>query len=192
MEYVLLALSWALFYTLHSFLASPKLKRILRGKIGSAFKWYKLFYTVLSIVLLVGILLQSALIPKITLIAKGSISEYLGYLFAGFGTIIAVKSSKKISVGNFFGLRPTVTLNHENLVISGIYSKIRHPMYAGLILIVLGYFFFSGSLTAAIQLACLLVYLPIGIYFEEKNLIELFGEEYKTYKSQVPAILPWI
>jgi protein-S-isoprenylcysteine O-methyltransferase Ste14 len=191
MEYVLLTLSWALFYTLHSFLASPKLKRILRGNIGSAFKWYRLCYTVLSIVLLVGILLQSALIPKIILIAKGSLSEYLGYLFAGFGTMITVKSTKKVSLAKFLGFSP-VTLNQESLVISGIYSKIRHPMYAGLILIMLGYFFFSGSLTAAIQLACLLVYLPIGIYFEEKNLIELFGEEYKTYKSQVPAILPWI
>jgi protein-S-isoprenylcysteine O-methyltransferase Ste14 len=191
MEYVLLALSWALFYTLHSFLASPKLKKILRGNIGSAFKWYRLFYTVLSIALLVGILLQSALIPRFTLIAKGSFSEYLGYLFAGVGTIIAVKSTKKISLIKLSGISPVI-LNQGSLVISGIYSKIRHPMYAGIILIVLGYFFFSGSLTAAIQLASLLVYLPIGIYFEEKNLIELFGEEYNTYKSQVPAILPWI
>jgi len=191
MEYILLALSWAIFYTLHSLLASSKLKRILREKIGSAFKWYRLFYSVFSLILLIGVMIQSALIPKMMLISKGPFSTYLGYLFAAFGTIILVKSAKKISLSTFIGFK-TKEQKSEKLVISGIYSKIRHPLYAGLILVFLGYFFFSGTLTAAVHLGCLLAYLPFGIYFEEKNLIDLFGDDYKEYRSNVPAILPWL
>ncbi|MDG1276240.1 MAG: isoprenylcysteine carboxylmethyltransferase family protein [Algoriphagus sp.] len=191
MEYILLTLSWTVFYTLHSLLASSKLKRILRVKIGSAFKWYRLFYSVFSLVLITGIMVQSALIPKIILISKGTFTIYLGYLFAAFGTIILVKSAKKIALSNFIGFNSSEQ-KQEKLVISGIYSKIRHPLYAGLILVFLGYFFFSGSVTAAVHLACLLVYLPFGIYFEEKNLIDLFGDQYKVYRTKVPAILPWL
>jgi protein-S-isoprenylcysteine O-methyltransferase Ste14 len=134
---------------------------------------------------------QSALIPKMILISKGTFTIYLGYLFAAFGTIILVKSAKKIALSNFIGFNASEQ-KPEKLVISGIYSKIRHPLYAGLILVFLGYFFFSGSVTAAVHLACLLVYLPFGIYFEEKNLIDLFGDQYKVYRIKVPAILPWI
>lgn len=191
MQYILLTLSWTVFYTLHSLLASSKLKRILRVKIGSAFKWYRLFYSAFSLVLITGIMFQSALIPKMILISKGTFTIYLGYLFAAFGTIILVKSAKKIALSNFIGFNASEQ-KPEKLVISGIYSKIRHPLYAGLILVFLGYFFFSGSVTAAVHLACLLVYLPFGIYFEEKNLIDLFGDQYKVYRVKVPAILPWI
>lgn len=191
MEYVLLTLSWTIFYTLHSLLASSKLKRILRVKIGSGFKWYRLFYSAFSLVLIIGIMFQSALIPKMIWISKGTFAMYLGYLFAAFGTIILVKSAKKIALSNFIGFN-TSEQKPEKLVISGIYSKIRHPLYAGLILVFLGYLFFSGSVTAAVHLACLLAYLPFGIYFEEKNLIDLYGDQYRDYRSKVPAILPWI
>lgn len=191
MEYILLTLSWTIFYVLHSLLASSKLKRILRVKIGSAFKWYRLFYSVFSLIFIVGITVQSALIPKMILLSTSTFSSYLGYLFAAFGTIILVKSAKQISLLKFIGFDPSEQI-HEKLVISGIYSKIRHPLYAGLILVFLGYFFFSGSMTAVVHLACLLAYLPFGIYFEEKNLIAIYGDQYKVYRTKVPAIFPWI
>ena len=79
-----------------------------------------------------------------------------------------------------------------DLITTGLYSKIRHPFYAAMILIFLGYFLFSGSLSAAIHLGILLLYLPIGIYFEEKNLAVQFGEAYQEYKNSVPAIIPMV
>ncbi len=191
MEYLLLFISWIAFYALHSLMASSKLKRILADKMGSAFKWYRLFYSILFSLLLIGIMLQSALIQKTLLISTNSISTYLGYVFATFGTILLVKSAKKVSFGHFIGWKPSKNTESE-LVTTGIYSKIRHPLYAGLILIFLGYFFFSGSLTSVIHLGCLILYLPIGIYYEEKNLTEIYGKQYLEYKQKVPAILPWI
>jgi protein-S-isoprenylcysteine O-methyltransferase Ste14 len=35
-----------------------------------------------------------------------------------------------------------------------------------------------------------LVYIPIGIYFEEKKLIKMYGDQYVEYKKRVPAIFP--
>tara|TARA_R110002020_G_scaffold266952_4_gene482012 strand:+ start:663 stop:1241 length:579 start_codon:yes stop_codon:yes gene_type:complete len=189
MYYVLLGLSWAVFYTLHSVLAASKIKIILEGKLGKAYKWYRFAYILISILLFLGIMVQALLIPKLVLIPKGNLTDYLGYMFAGFGTIIATKASKAFSLKTFLGGMPSAK-KEELLVTSGLFSKVRHPLYGGLVLIFLGYFLFSGTLAAAVHLTCLLFYLPVGIYFEEKNLVEQFGEAYLKYRSVVPALLP--
>jgi methanethiol S-methyltransferase len=34
------------------------------------------------------------------------------------------------------------------------------------------------------------LYLPIGIHLEEGKLIAVFGEEYRKYREEVPALIP--
>lgn len=189
MNYALLALSWIVFYTLHSVLAATKIKRILEGKLGNAHKWYRLGYTLVSSLLFLGIMVQALFIPKSILIPKGDLTNYLGYMFAGFGTIILTKSSNNYSLKRFLGFDPSAK-EDEILVTTGLYSKIRHPLYAGLVLIFLGYFLFAGTLSSAVHLGCLLLYLPFGIYFEEKKLVAQFGKAYQKYKLAVPSIIP--
>jgi protein-S-isoprenylcysteine O-methyltransferase Ste14 len=189
MNYILLAFSWIVFYTLHSILAASKVKKIMEGKLGNAYKWYRLSYSILSTLLFIGIMTQAVLIPPFSIFSKSDLTTYFGYMLAGFGTIILVKSSKNYSLNKFLGFKPSVK-DDQNLVITGLYSKIRHPLYAGLVLIFLGYFVFAGTATAAVHLGCLLIYLPFGIYFEEKNLVIQFGEAYQKYKAEVPAIIP--
>lgn len=109
------------------------------------------------------------------------------------GVIILMRSAKQISLGSFLGLRAKTEKNAEpELIISDIYSQIRHPLYFGLLAIFLGYFLVSGTVGALIHLGCLIVYLPIGIYFEEKNLIAEFGDQYRNYQKEVPAFFPKI
>jgi protein-S-isoprenylcysteine O-methyltransferase Ste14 len=170
-------------------MAASKLKRILEVKWGDAYKWYRLVYTLISLILFIGIMIQAVLIPKTTLISKSDFTDYLGYMLAGFGTIIATKSSKNYSMKRFLGITPSVE-SSEELITTGLYAKVRHPLYSGLVLVFLGYFLFSGSLTSVVHLSCLVLYLPFGIYFEEKNLVLQFGEAYQNYKSKVPALIP--
>ena len=154
-------------------------------------KWYRLIYSIISSLFFLGILFQSALIPTYQILSKGSITEYLAYVFAGFGTIIMVKSTKQISLSRFLGIFSKLDQMDE-LVVSGLYSKIRHPLYAGLVLTFIGYFLFAGTAAAAVHLICLALYVPIGIYFEEKNLIAYYGQSYKEYREKVPPFFPWI
>lgn len=189
MNYVILVLGWSIFYSLHSVLAASKLKKILTRKWPNAYKWYRLAYTIISLILLVGILFQALSIPKTILIPKSDLTNYLSYLFAGFGTIISMKSIKGYSLKNFLGFDP-LSKEGETLTTTGLYAKVRHPLYLGLILIFLGYFLFSGTLSSAVHLICLLIYLPFGIYFEEKNLVAQYGEAYQKYQSDVPPLFP--
>lgn len=50
---------------------------------------------------------SSGINSKTTLIPKSDFTDYLGYMLAGFGTIIATKSSKKYAVKQFLGFEPT-------------------------------------------------------------------------------------
>lgn len=191
MANLLLVLSWGLFYFLHTALAASKLKRILEAKWPGLYNWYRLFYTVLSTLLFLGIVFQALFLPVENLFSPDQFSQYAGYLIASAGVMIAIKSVKEISMRSFLGLR--IAENQEvELNTSGMYSQVRHPLYLGLVFIFLGYFLVSGTLGSLIHLACLIGYLPIGIYFEEKNLISIFGDRYKSYQQEVPAFFPKI
>jgi protein-S-isoprenylcysteine O-methyltransferase Ste14 len=72
----------------------------------------------------------------------------------------------------------------DKLTTKGIYSKIRHPMYIGLVLLHIGFPFIAKSF-----IACLSTILWVGIiclwsHFEEKNLERRFGQRYIEYKKQ--------
>ncbi|WP_338220078.1 methyltransferase family protein [Algoriphagus sp. oki45] len=187
MPYLLMALSWAVFYTIHSALAATKLKRILKAKWPNFYKNYRLLYSLLSLVLFFLLLVQASLLPPQLLFPPIQILSHLGYLVATLGVIVLLRSIREISVRKFLIESEPDT---NDLIIQGIYSKVRHPLYLGLLLIFGGYFIVSGTLGAGIHLACLMVYLPFGIYFEEQNLLEFFGEKYREYQMKVPAFFP--
>ena len=117
---------------------------------------------------------------------------YLGYMAAAFGTIILVRSMKYISGSKFLGVSAHDDLEDQGpLVIKGVHGYIRHPIYTGLILIFLGYFLYQPYPTSLVHLLMLLIYLPFGIYFEEKKLISTYGKAYLDYRKEVPALIPY-
>jgi len=76
------------------------------------------------------------------------------------------------------------------LVTDGLYAKLRHPQYLGLILIVVGFLIMWPTL-----LTVLLAPLLVGRYIllaqeEDKELEESFGEEFRLYKQRVAGFIP--
>lgn len=82
------------------------------------------------------------------------------------------------------------TKRKEEFVTTGLYSKVRHPQYLGIILATLGFTFVSERPMAWISwLNLVFLYLLLASY-EEKNLEERYEEEFQRYRQQVPLILP--
>jgi len=80
------------------------------------------------------------------------------------------------------------TKRKEGFVTTGLYSKVRHPQYLGIILATLGFSFVSERPMAWISwLNLVFAYLLLASY-EEKNLKERYEEEFQRYRQQVPFI----
>jgi len=185
-QMVLLILGWFVYFFLHSLLAADRTKDFSKKLIGKYFKFYRLGYVLFSSIGLLFLLFLNANIYAEYLIDPGGIVRYLSLMFAAFGVILIKIAFRAYSFSEFFGL----SVKGESFTTHGILNSIRHPIYSGTVLIVIGYWLFIPNIPTLVSVICILVYLPVGIYLEEKKLIKQFGERYIQYKRVVPALIP--
>ena len=73
----------------------------------------------------------------------------------------------------------------------GIYKHIRHPQTLGEFPLFIAFAFFVNSWFLVFILTLFVViYVPVMIHYEEKDLIRRFGESYKKYQKETGALLP--
>ncbi len=83
-------------------------------------------------------------------------------------------------------VNPMKPANTSDLVVSGLYKISRNPMYVGMLIMLLGFAVWLGSLTPFLVLPLFyFVITQMQIKPEEKFLLEKFGTQYQTYKESV-------
>jgi protein-S-isoprenylcysteine O-methyltransferase Ste14 len=108
-----------------------------------------------------------------------------------FGLWIYISSGKHFSGAQLSGAAELLPAHGEQrLVISGIRNRIRHPLYLGHLCEMLAWSIGTGLAVAYALTAFAVVSGVIMIRLEDKELEQRFGEEYRRYRSHVPALIP--
>lgn len=184
---IIIIILWGI---VHSWQASLGFKDFLRRRLGDGFmRFYRLLYNVFSVVSILPVLYLMVTLPDRTLYQAPPPWSYLmriGQLVSAILLFAAVMQTDPLS---FVGLRQIVEEEKRgNLVTNGFYRFIRHPLYAfGLLILWLSP---TMTVNSFLVYAAFTVYLLIGIYFEERKLLRVFGPEYARYRSVTPMFIP--
>jgi protein-S-isoprenylcysteine O-methyltransferase Ste14 len=115
----------------------------------------------------------------------------LGVLFilAGFSIYrSALQGFNRAQISGLVELEPG---HHEQkLVITGIRRQVRHPIYLGHLCEVFGWAVGTGSIALCTLLVFGAITGAIMIRKEDRELEERFGDVFRQYRQQVPALLP--
>ena len=104
-----------------------------------------------------------------------------GTEFLGFRQVWRYVTRREIA-GNIEGL------TQKQLVTSGVYGIVRHPMYlAGIIIFTFNPYITVNSLTITV-LADL--YFICGMFIEERRFLRILGDPYREYMRRVPRLIP--
>lgn len=91
--------------------------------------------------------------------------------------------------GNWSG---TVTLKQDhNLTRTGPYRLVRHPIYTGILLAILGSAIAEAEWRGFVALVLIMLAFLRKIAVEERFLVAEFGDVYARYRAEVPALIPW-
>lgn len=121
---------------------------------------------------------------------------FIHFLYWG-GWLLLVGSTFQINHWELVGLaqasRGLKKLSYQHapsFVTPFLYRIVRHPMMTGMLLLLwstpamsVGHLLFAGLFT---------LYILVGTRFEERDLVRLFGDQYRYYQKRVPALVPFI
>ena len=85
----------------------------------------------------------------------------------------------------------TVKVDHE-LVMTGPYRRVRHPIYTGILLAVLGTWLAAGQVRGLLAFLIALLALWLKSRVEERWMTREFGEQYGAYQRRTWALLPCV
>jgi methanethiol S-methyltransferase len=182
----------ALFAVQHSVMARPQFKR-----------WWTRFvplpverttYVLLASLALVLLYWQWRPIPEPLWSLSNPAGVMLMQATFWLGWVIVLVSTFLINHFELFGLRQVYAhvtrcaLPPPQFKTPFLYKRVRHPIYLGFLLafwatptMSLGHLWFALATTG---------YILIGIYLEERDLIGVFGEQYRRYRQEVAMLLP--
>ena len=103
------------------------------------------------------------------------------------GLVLAIWA--RSTLGKNWSGRISIGGNQE-LVVRGPYRMVRHPIYTGGLIAVLGTAIVSGQLRAFLGLMLVVMGISIKILREERALRQHFGEGYEEYAKRVPGLIP--
>jgi methanethiol S-methyltransferase len=195
MKYVILSLLVIAWCILHSAMISVSVTEYLHKRLGPAFRFYRLFFNVVSALTLIPVVLYASLTRTEPLFRWDGYIRIIQVLLLGTAALLFFLGACRYDAGQFLGLKQIregtskkgIT-NAGELDTSGVLSIMRHPWYLATFLLIWAR---QLDVSAILVNVILTSYLIVGTYLEEKKLIREFGENYRAYQKRVPMLIPY-
>lgn len=117
------------------------------------------------------------------------VTYWAGLLMVLVGLAFAVWARR--TLGRNWSGTVTVKQDHE-LIRTGPYRYVRHPIYSGILLAVLGTAVAFGEWRGLLAFILLTASLLLKVRMEERFMSESFPNEYPRYRAEVPALIPFL
>jgi protein-S-isoprenylcysteine O-methyltransferase Ste14 len=122
------------------------------------------------------------------ILPAGALVPTLGVVLIAVGLGFSVWARRHL--GRNWSSRVVVKEDHA-LIRTGPYSRLRHPIYTGLLLAFLGTAMIIGEVRAFLAFLLLLISFAIKSQAEEARMRETFPE-YEQYRRETAAIIPYV
>ena len=186
------AACWAIFL-LYWFISARSVKPIRETSGWLGGNWY-------PILLLVGVLFMINFrflgrlgIPRdklaISLLPHTIVLNIIILILLGTGLMAAITARRTLA-RNWSG---AVALKEDHeLITAGLYQYIRHPIYTGMLLMILGTALSFATLGACIGFLIILMGVLLKLKQEEALLTKHFAQDYLSYKKRTRTLIPFI
>lgn len=121
------------------------------------------------------------------LYARAQWIDEAGVAFTALGVAFAI-SARVYLCSNWSG-SVQLKVRHE-LIRGGPYGWVRHPIYTGLLVAMVGTGLVRGQVRGVLAFLVLLVGFWVKLGIEEQMMRKTFGEEYEEYSRKTGALLP--
>lgn len=149
----------------------------------SKITWFAAWFRILGTRLVAVVFFALLLFTTHTWIENGIVDlvlESIGFVLVTLGALGRIWSSLYIA-GN----------KTETLIMVGPYSMVRNPLYFFSLIAAVGLSLSAESLLiAAVLFAAFMLYYPFVILEEEKKLIAVHGQVFRTYAARTPRLVP--
>ena len=112
-----------------------------------------------------------------------------GLAVEAIGLALAILARRHL--GRYWSGEIAIKVDHQ-LIRSGPYQMLRHPIYSSLLAMYAGTALVTGTWLALAGLAMALAAYVRKIRLEERNLRAAFGEQYEAYRRESWALAPWL
>ena len=154
-----------------------------RQDLAGEYRWGDLGQNILLIVFIVG------MVADVFLVKISSWQDVIPWYFRVvcfvplfvFGWYVVQQAYKKVFQEERKGLE---------VITTGVYAWLRHPMYFGLLMIYLSFILLSLSVIALVIFGVAVIFYYYLCRYEEQLLIAKLGDEYKEYMMKVPMFIP--
>jgi protein-S-isoprenylcysteine O-methyltransferase Ste14 len=197
-KYLILSLLVITWCVVHSAMISISVTEYLKKRLGSNYRFYRLFFNLIAILTLIPVALFAYSLQTQPIFQWNGYMRLGQVLIVGIAVVLLLLGGRHYEIRQVLGIQQikdgtsnkAITGSGE-LDTSGVLEMIRHPWYLAAVLIIWAR---ALDVSAILVNAILTLYLFVGTYLEEKKLVMEFGEKYRAYQKRVSMLIPfkWI